>query len=498
MPSPTPPEVKDGVPTSSTLSIVSRLPTPNHAGTRAARVEHQLRTGIGIGMLETGERLPSEDVMARQMSVSPLTFRQSLERLRHDGLVRTRPGRGGGTFIHATDVDLDRLARSALQARTLSEIADLGGAVGELLAGAARYAARRHDAFDDADLRTALRRLADSQDTVGRRRAATLYLVTIARIARNERLLATLVPPVGEMQSIAWVNGSSEVPAALWRSTEQTVSAIIASREDDAARAARDSVRILAGLLLNDRAALYGSRRENGPEDITAAFADLGAQLDDVASHLGEAAERIAEIPAPQRARDASAQRVDEILQTIIHRSGDLVRGAGIAYRPGLLTDSRLWMDWWDRGHSAEPAFKAHEFASRSLQYYDYEAMPWFAQALARETMSVFGPYFDRGGIETMTITVSLGVRAAPFEGCVIGADLDLPAIESLLLRGHVPDGAHHVVLNQDSRVVLSTSPGLQVGDPLPPAKDRPAMTVLAEGTGSISGWTLAQLHPSD
>jgi len=47
-----------------------------------------------IGRLQGGERLPTEHDLARQFSVSRNVVRESIARLKLNGLVETRPGRG--------------------------------------------------------------------------------------------------------------------------------------------------------------------------------------------------------------------------------------------------------------------------------------------------------------------------------------------------------------------------------------------------------------------
>ena len=57
---------------------------------------------IGSGVLEPGERLPSEGELAARLAVAPMTLRQALAILRDAGFVETRRGRGGGSFVART------------------------------------------------------------------------------------------------------------------------------------------------------------------------------------------------------------------------------------------------------------------------------------------------------------------------------------------------------------------------------------------------------------
>ena len=60
---------------------------------------------IGSGELRAGDRLPPEVELAESFGVAPMTVRTALQVLREYGLVVTRRGRGGGTFVHDEAAD---------------------------------------------------------------------------------------------------------------------------------------------------------------------------------------------------------------------------------------------------------------------------------------------------------------------------------------------------------------------------------------------------------
>jgi DNA-binding FadR family transcriptional regulator len=59
----------------------------------------RLREAIACGLLVPGQRLPAEPDLSERLHISPATLREALAVLRQDGLLVTRRGRGGGTFI---------------------------------------------------------------------------------------------------------------------------------------------------------------------------------------------------------------------------------------------------------------------------------------------------------------------------------------------------------------------------------------------------------------
>lgn len=89
---------------------------------KAALVERRLSVAINRGVLHAGERLPPESDLAKSLGVSPVTVREALVLLRQRGLVTTKRGRGGGSFVtagadpasHAAD-ELASISRTALR-----------------------------------------------------------------------------------------------------------------------------------------------------------------------------------------------------------------------------------------------------------------------------------------------------------------------------------------------------------------------------------------------
>src|SRR5699024_8599059 len=249
--------VHSEVATSGNLAIVSQLHTPARPSSRSSAIEHQLRTGIGIGVLETGTRLPNEQVMAHQMGVSALTLRQALSRVRDEKLVSTRPGRGGGTFISASLTALEQLAKETLGKTSLANISDLARSISEIHASAARLAAQVRDDFDRTELDLNLKRLFEPMTAIERRRACTLYVIAIARIARSESLLSSLLPLIGEFQLLAWTDESNGIINDLNQAAIRTADAIDRADPEDASQAARKHIQILARHISHERSRLF-------------------------------------------------------------------------------------------------------------------------------------------------------------------------------------------------------------------------------------------------
>ncbi|MBB4665226.1 FadR/GntR family transcriptional regulator [Conexibacter arvalis] len=69
------------------------------------QIYDQLRAAMFSGELANGERLPSEAQLAAGFGVSRGTVREALRLLLAEGLIRTVPGAGGGSFVVLPTVD---------------------------------------------------------------------------------------------------------------------------------------------------------------------------------------------------------------------------------------------------------------------------------------------------------------------------------------------------------------------------------------------------------
>ena len=62
-------------------------------------VAEQIRRHVGLRLIGRGDALPPERELARTFGVGRATVQQALRELEADGLVVSRRGRHGGTFV---------------------------------------------------------------------------------------------------------------------------------------------------------------------------------------------------------------------------------------------------------------------------------------------------------------------------------------------------------------------------------------------------------------
>jgi DNA-binding FadR family transcriptional regulator len=175
------------------------------SGSRYEEVAQQIRTQIAEGTIMAGERLPVESSLASNFGVSRSTIREALRVLGSEGLIRTRRGVSGGSFVVETGPEVvseyleNRLGvlsgREAITAEELLETREL------LEVTAAGLAAERRSAEHLEELREALeeeQRFHAALLSAAQNRLLELMTVPVMRLA-STRLLEASTDPGGQV-----------------------------------------------------------------------------------------------------------------------------------------------------------------------------------------------------------------------------------------------------------------------------------------------------------
>lgn len=155
---------------------------------RVEQVEQRLIQAVTGGVLRPGERLLSESELARVLRVSPVTVREALGLLRDRGLITTKRGRTGGSFLtEAADPVI--FARARLTRLTRLGLRDLGQHYAAIGSACAALAARRARAEEIHGIRRRLAALATDDDQEWSRHLdeAVLELTALGQSARLTR-----------------------------------------------------------------------------------------------------------------------------------------------------------------------------------------------------------------------------------------------------------------------------------------------------------------------
>ncbi len=171
---------------------------------RAELVEKRLSDAIVSGVLRDGERLPSESDLSRSLGVALVTAREALEVLRDKGLVKTRRGRDGGSFVTFDRDSATRHLERRLRDHSRIELRDFALHASAIAGTSAETAAGR--ASDD-DVET-LVRIADSADLStagGARRAVSRFQLEVAAVSQSPRLVHEEMRLQSEAGPLLWL-----------------------------------------------------------------------------------------------------------------------------------------------------------------------------------------------------------------------------------------------------------------------------------------------------
>ena len=173
---------------SSVTSLPDVVLRPAGGNVFEATVE-QLATAIRLGVLADGALLPPERDLAERLGVSRNTLRDAIAALRESGLVTTKQGRGGGTWVTyeaehpatAVSGSFVRSGAAMLDALTFRRVVE---------PGAAWVAATQTLAGDQrAWLTDCLREVDDARDAAAHRVADSRLHLAIATLSGSPMLI---------------------------------------------------------------------------------------------------------------------------------------------------------------------------------------------------------------------------------------------------------------------------------------------------------------------
>ncbi|MET7390303.1 GntR family transcriptional regulator [Streptomyces sp. NPDC005534] len=246
--------------------------TPVDNRARVETVVHRIGDAIELGLLADGEQLPGEMELAGQLGVSTVTLREALMALRQQGLVTTRRGRGGGSFVSLPEVPGEDRLRARLAGWSTEELRDLGDHWAAVSGAAARLAAQRTEADDLRALRRTLDELSSAEDAAARGRLYGRFHVELAAAAQSARLTreqVALQTEVGALMCL--VLGDDEYREEVADRHRSVISAVQDGAHDSARalaeRCVQDSTARLIGLRLAMPRTASGSRPQEGAHE---------------------------------------------------------------------------------------------------------------------------------------------------------------------------------------------------------------------------------------
>lgn len=210
--------------------------SPLHGGGRTEAVVQRITESIALGLLLDGEQLPSETDLSAQLGVSTVTLREALSTLREQGLIETRRGRNGGSFVRVPQDPVGSFLTSRLAGFSVSELRDAGDEHAAISGAAARLAASRAATDNVRRLLSLATRVADAAGVGERTRADTRFHIEVAVASQSERITRAEVSLQAELGALLWTPGPRDVEPATAADEHIAIAQAIAREESSLAQ----------------------------------------------------------------------------------------------------------------------------------------------------------------------------------------------------------------------------------------------------------------------
>jgi hypothetical protein len=167
--------------------------------------------------------------------------------------------------------------------------------------------------------------------------------------------------------------------------------------------------------------------------------------------------------------RRPSAAELDAMVDAIVlpqfAASDNLIIGAGFVAAPGYLGDAEWHISWWlgqlntfgVGGAAPEMRRLLAVEDPESENFRDYTALEWWRGPVKTGAQHITGPYVDYLCSDEYTLTLTAPVHHERSLIGVVGADLYVDDIESVLLPRLYELGAPTTLVNASARIVAST-----------------------------------------
>jgi DNA-binding FadR family transcriptional regulator len=432
----------------------------------SSAVVHRLRAAIGLGLLAHGRRLPREADLATEMGITTFALREALATLRRQGLLVTKAGKYGGSFV-VHPPDNDELERAELLSLSSPELRDLGDWRQMLASHAAALAAHRASPTNVLTLRTYADRVREARTGPEARRAHGRFHLELASAAQSMRLTRA---EFAVHEQIDWLFGLALRSRKERVDSARTLSTVVdALQKQDpvAARAAAESyVATLVKRLAQLRLELIASGELH---QVAADGSTLEAEVGSIVSRLVTSLAAVASDVAPAMDDGSSFQELrTRVSLTSLQRLEAFpafVKGAGIVAEVGAVPDHPYWIQWWLKTGSGPVEDNHHVMDPEREDFYDYQDMPFIAGPRQTQAPGAYGPYVDYGGVDDYILTITSPIlgTGGTFFG-VSCADIRVADLESWLAPW-LASAPESYLINGQGRVIVSNAVSHGIGD---------------------------------
>ncbi|WP_027897347.1 FadR/GntR family transcriptional regulator [Zestomonas thermotolerans] len=196
---------------------------------RTEEVVRRLMEAIDLGLFTEGQQLPSETELASQFGVATVTLREALAYLRQRGVIETRRGRNGGSFVRAAvEIPTEAVLRRLDKLSTI-ELRDLGDEHAAISGAAARLAAKRASQEHHQHLAQYIEALGAATSRHEQRRADARFHIEIAVASQSVRLTHAEIRLQAEIGELLWLPVEGHPSVASIQQEHRAISEAIAS-----------------------------------------------------------------------------------------------------------------------------------------------------------------------------------------------------------------------------------------------------------------------------
>lgn len=242
---------------SHSTAFQSQIYRPLPEMERADSIVDRISKAITLGMLRVGERLPAEADLSDKFGVAAATLRDALAELRDQGIVETRRGRNGGTFIVSQPTTSPEQMRVHLASVSIADIRDFGDEHAAIGAETVRLACERAEAHEIERLRELGRALVMTDTPEGRAQADSRFHIELAVASQSPRLTSTEIRLQAESVQMVWTPLDEPFDAEEATAEHLALVRVIAEdRPDEAQRLIRRHIRRAVHHLIDTKLAL--------------------------------------------------------------------------------------------------------------------------------------------------------------------------------------------------------------------------------------------------
>lgn len=431
----------------------------------SSAVVHRLRAAIGLGLLADGKRLPKESDLAAQMGITTFALREALAELRKQGLIVTRAGKYGGSFVTHPGDDED-LELEELLSLTSVELRDLGDWRQMLACHAAALAAKRASKSNVVMLAEHASSVGSAKTGLEARRAHGRFHLELASAAQSMRMTRA---EFAVHEQIDWLFGLAlrtvEQRAESASILQEVAEAIRRHDTERAWEAAERHVSRLGDRLAQLRLELIAAQKSASTLHVSSTLEqEVGSLVDQFASELSALADDVAPVLATGVTHHEVATRVSLAGLQHFDAFPPFVQGIGMVAEVNAVPGRPYWIQNLRRTDAGPVADNHHVLDPAREDFYDYERMEFIARPRKTHKPWAYGPYVDYGGVDDYILTLNAPVVLdGRFYGVSV-ADILVGDLESWLAPW-LATASESYLLNVENRVIVSNSMKHRVGD---------------------------------